>query len=178
MTTLTPLRIHKTTMETVAPRSCTGWGCSCAAPFGFGENRNSICQVYGPGPGADPVDIASYKRRNRTVAHLRMMKETKVRETALESAVKRCVNRRIEKALAKKRETLDWHLDFEDQVRTQNFFEMRDRELRWEREDEETVNWWKKRAESAEEWDRYREAEMASSARSIRNLMSTFQMEQ
>ena len=85
-----------------------------------------------------------------------------MRETALESAVKRCANRRIEKTLAKKRETLDWHLDFEDQVRTQNFFELRDRE------DEETVNWWQK----------YQNEELASSARSIRNLMSTFQMEQ
>ena len=76
--------------------------------------------------------------------------------------------------LQKMRETLDWHLDFEDQVRTQNFFEMRDRELRWQREDEETRSWWKKRAETAAEWDRYREAELASSARSIRNLMKDF----
>ena len=71
--------------------------------------------------------------------------------------------------LEKMRETLDWHLDFEDRVRTQNFFEMR-----WQLEDEETRSWWKKRAETAAEWDRYRKAELASSARSIRNLMKDF----
>jgi hypothetical protein len=28
-------------------RSCTGWNCSCQAPFGFGEGRNSMCKLYG-----------------------------------------------------------------------------------------------------------------------------------
>jgi hypothetical protein len=77
---------------------------------------------------------------------------------------------RRSRMMEKMRETLDWHLDFEDQVRTQNFFEKRERELRWQRMDEEARDWWRKRAESAAEWDRYREAELESSCRSIRTL--------
>ena len=172
MMTFTPL--HKITitpqMES-APRSCTGWSCSCSAPYGFGENRNKICHVYGPSFEADPKDVEKHHRCMRA----KYLKMKSLDYTARVDKVNRLrMEIRRSRMLQKMRETLDWHLDFEDQVRTQNFFEMRDREMRWQREDEETRSWWKKRAETAAEWDRYREAELASSARSIRNLMKDF----
>jgi hypothetical protein len=66
---------------------------------------------------------------------------------------------RRSRMMDKMRETLDWHLDFEDQVRTQNFFEKRERQLAYEADAPA-------RAER-EEWERYREAELKSSCRSL-----------
>jgi hypothetical protein len=63
---------------------------------------------------------------------------------------------RREKSMQKKLETLTWHLDFEDRVKTELFFEMRDRQP-------DSV--W---------WQQYQNEELASSARSIRNLMKDF----
>ena len=37
-----------------APRSCTGWNCVCAAPFGYGDNRVNYCRLYDVGPLPPP----------------------------------------------------------------------------------------------------------------------------
>jgi hypothetical protein len=163
---LTPIRISINEKMETAPRSCTGWSCSCAAPYGFGEGRNKICHVYGPSADVTEDDYKKHTRGLRA-AFLRM--KWKNNEYLAPLATHKAEQYR-EKMMEKLRETLDWHLDFEDQVRTQNFFEKRERELRWQRMDEEAKSWWRKRAESAAEWDRYREAELESSCRSIRTL--------
>ena len=172
MTTLTPLsKLRVNTQMEIPTRSCTGWACGCLAPYGFGENRNKICHIYGPSYDADPKDVAKHMRCERA-------KYLKMKNTEYTARIDKVNRLRMEvrrnRMFEKMREGREWHLNFEDQCRTEGFFEARDRELRWQREDEETRSWWKKRAETAAEWDRYREAELASSARSIRNLMKDF----
>jgi len=133
-----------------------------------------ICLVYGPSYEADKNAIALYKRRQHA-AYLRAMNTRHTSGTKASSAAKYKAMMRRHESMQKKMETLDWHLDFEDQVRTQNFFELRDRELRWQREDEEAESWWRKRAVASEAWwQQYQNEELASSARSIRNLMKDF----
>jgi hypothetical protein len=73
---------------------------------------------------------------------------------------------RRSRMLDKMRETLDWHLDFEDQCRTERFFEERERQRAYEADAPERAR--------RQSWESYREAELASSARSIRNLMKDF----
>jgi hypothetical protein len=150
---LSPLRLNA--LMAAAPRSCTGWSCSCAAPYGFGKDRNMICLVYGPSYEADKNAIALYKRRQHA-AYLRAMNTRHTSGTKAASAAKYKAMMRRHESMQKKMETLDWHLDFEDQVRTQNFFELRDRQ---------TESDW---------WQQYQNEELASSARSIRNLMKDF----
>ena len=160
MTTLTPLRKLTITpqMETT-PRSCTGWSCSCSAPYGFGENRNKICHVYGPSLDADPKDVEKYHRYQRA-KYFRMQSIDPVvridRVNRLRMEVRR--NRMMEKM----RETLEWHLDFEDQCRTERFFEERERQRAYEADAPERAR--------RQSWESYREAELESSCRSIRTL--------
>jgi hypothetical protein len=123
--------------------------------------------VYGPSHDADPADVASYRHRIKVQNHLRMVKEVKMKEIALENAVKRRTMGRREKAMEKKRELLEWHLEFEDFCRTQGFFDARGRE-KVSPEEQAT----------REAWAMYQLQELASSARSIRNLMPAFNDEQ
>ena len=51
----------------VAPRSCTGWSCSCPAPHGYGEGRTNYCRFYDSGP-PPPVETTE------TVAALPMLR--------------------------------------------------------------------------------------------------------
>ena len=149
---LSPLRLDALMN---APRSCTGWGCSCAAPYGFGDDRNKICLLYGPGRDADEGALALYRRRQHA-EYLRAKNVRRSSGTKASSAAKYKAMMRREKSMQKKLETLTWHLDFEDRVKTELFFEMRDRQP-------DSV--W---------WQQYQNEELASSARSIRNLMKDF----
>ena len=154
--TLTPIRINNVNME--SSRSCTGWDCSCAAPYGFGEGRNKICHVYGPSADVTEED---YKKhiRGRRAAFLRMKWNN---ENIGDNIGKLKAGIRQIQNMEKKQEWLDWELDFEDQCRTQGFFEARERQRAYEADAPA-------RAER-ESWERYREAELESSCRSIRTL--------
>jgi len=153
---LSPLRLN--VLMAAAPRSCTGWACSCAAPYGFGRTRNQICVVYGPGRDAEPNEIAAYRRSQKAI-HLRAKKRPSSSETKAASMARYQAMKRRHESMQKRMEELDWHLEFEDISRTQGFFEMRNKQART---DEEL---W---------WENYRNEELASSARSIRNLMKDF----
>ena len=153
--TSTPLRIK---MLMTAPRSCTGWECSCVAPYGFGEGRNSICHFYGPGADVDPKELAKYHRALRAVW---LRKEWKNKEYVAPLATYKAEQHR-EKMMEKIRSWLDWELDFEDQVRTQGFFEARERQRAYEADAPARAR--------RESWERWRDSELASSARSIQTL--------
>ena len=156
---LTPIRIEINKMMDAMPRSCTGWCCSCKAPNGFGEGRNKICLVYGPGIGVTQEEYDKYIR-SRRAAVLRL--KWKNKENLQMNIGNMKAKMRQSENMEKKRGWLDWELDFEDQCRTQGFFEARERQRAYEADAPA-------RAER-ESWERYREAELESSCRSIRTL--------
>lgn len=152
----TPIHINMHT----SPRSCTGWHCSCAAPYGFGENGNGICLTYGPGVDAEERDVKKFlERRLRLVVE--MKKRPVVAETVFQQA-KNIAHKRFLRTFARKLEDTQWHLDFEDQCRTQGFFEARERQRAYEAD--------APARERRLSWERYQDAELASSSRSIQSL--------
>ena len=157
MTTLTPLsKLRVNTQMEIPTRSCTGWACGCLAPYGFGENRNKICHIYGPSYDADPKDVAKHNRCQRA-------KYLKMKNTEYTARIDKVNRLRMEvrrnRMIEKMREGRDWHLNFEDQCRTEGFFEARERQRAYEADAPARVD--------REEWERYREAELKSSCRSM-----------
>ena len=160
MTTLTPLRKLRVTPEMeIAPRSCTGWSCCCPAPYGFGDNRNKICHMYGPSIEASREDVEKHQRYLRAV-YFRMKNANPI--ALIDKANRIRMESRRNKMMEKKREDLEWHLNFEDQCRTEGFFEARERQRAYEADAPARAR--------RESFERYREAELESSSRSIRTL--------
>ena len=160
MTTMTPLRKLRINSEMEIPtRSCTGWACSCSAPYGFGDDRNKICHIYGASYEADPKDVEKHRRYMRA----QLFKMNNVSYTARIDKVNRLrMEVRRSRMMEKMRETLEWHLDFEDQCRTEGFFEERERQRAYEADAPARAR--------RQSWESYREAELDSSCRSIRSL--------
>ena len=150
----TPLRIK---MPESTP-TCTGWACRCPAPYGFGNDGNKICMSYGPNATSDPVACEKYIRMRRAEAW--KMKKTWL--GPLHAVLYfRTVNS-IQARLEKKREDLEWALDFEDRCRTQGFFEARERQRAYDADAPARAR--------RDSWERYRDAELKSSCRSIQTL--------
>lgn len=158
MMTLTPLRNINNNME-IATRSCTGWSCSCSAPYGFGEGRNKICHLYGPSFEASPEDVAKHKRYQRAVSYRMKNIDNNLR---LDAMFRRRIEIRRNKMIEKMKEGLEWELDFEDKVRTGVFTEKREQQRAYEADAPERAR--------RQSWESYREAELDSSCRSIRSL--------
>ena len=157
MTTLTPLsKLRVNTQMEIPTRSCTGWAFGCLAPYGFGENRNKICHIYGPSYDADPKDVAKHNRGQ----HAKYLKVKNSEYTArIDKANRLRMEVRRNRMIEKMRETLEWHLNFEDQCRTEGFFEERERRRAYEADAPERAR--------RQSWENYREAELASSCRSL-----------
>lgn len=159
MTTLTPLRITRNDNMNYTPRSCTGWSCSCSAPYGFGPDRNKICHAYGPSIEATPEDLAKHRRYQRAVDFRKKQINNNLwNDTMFHNRVEIRRNKILEKI----REGLEWELDFEDQVRTGVFFDKREQQRAYEADAPERAR--------RQSWESYREAELESSCRSIRSL--------
>jgi len=157
----TLLRINAKMIATGA--SCSGWSCHCPSPYGFGHGRNSICISYGPSRDAEPREVKKFQKRSSIVFRKMKMANKKLADEPLFKLAKEIARDRFLKALDRKKEDTEWHLDFEDQVRTQCFFEKRERDRAYEADAPARVR--------RNSWAAYQEAELESSCRSIRNLM-------
>lgn len=99
----------------MASRSCTGWGCVCVTPYGFGEDGNKICLTYGPSLDAAADVIAMWNRFQNTIftrANKPLDAETKAARAARVRAMKR-----RNMSMEKKYQERERYLEFEDQCR-------------------------------------------------------------
>ena len=100
----------------MASRSCTGWGCVCVTPYGFGEDGNKICLTYGPSLDAAADVIAMWNRFQNTI-FTRANKPLDDAETKAARAARVRAMKRRNMSMEKKYQKRERYLEFEDQCR-------------------------------------------------------------
>ena len=101
--------------------------------------------TYGPGVGAGEKEVKAFFRRFTVAFRKMQMREKKIADESVFKYAKEIARTRFLKTMSRRHEDTEWHIDFEDRCRTENFFELREKK-------------------------RTCEAELASSVRSIQAL--------